>query len=200
MIVERRLPSLVPVALHTVATPEEHRRRWKVTKEIISNTRMRLQAAILGQQHKFFFERADESFKNDLRYVFNAIDQNRDEQISVQELVNYLEKAGKGITQTEMNLLFESMDSDHSGTIDFEEFVELMSRHRALMVRYSRFTDYFIPIDANQDDRISKEEMNIALASVGEPPLSKSELLFIRNRMGDKPLTWNEFIQVLLVT
>lgn len=200
LIVERKLPSLVPVALHTIATPEEHRRRWKVTKEIISNTRMRLEAAILGQKHKFFFERTDDAFKNDLRYVFNAIDRDGDRQVSTQELAQYLEKAGKSLTNTEINLLFESMDSDRSGTIDFEEFVELMSRHRELMIRYDRFVNYFVPIDANQDDRISKEEMNIALASVGEPPLSKSELLFLRNRMGDKPLTWNEFIQVLLVT
>lgn len=200
LLVEQKLPSLVPVALHTIATPEEHRRRWQVTKDIIANTRLRLQAALQGQKHHFFFDNANNSLKSDLRYIFNAIDQNQDEKVSVQELTRYLDQAGKTLTDAEMSLLFESFDSDHSGSVDFKEFAELMLRHRELMLRYDRFVTYFIPIDANHDDRISASEMNVALASVGEQPLTKSELLFLRHRMGNKPLTWNEFIQFLLVT
>lgn len=43
LILRRSLPSLVPVALHTVASPEEHRQRFLVAKRIISNFRRILQ-------------------------------------------------------------------------------------------------------------------------------------------------------------
>jgi hypothetical protein len=42
--------------------------------------------------------------------------------------------------------------------------------------------------------------MNIAMASVGEPPLRDTELAFLRNQIGEEPLTWNKFIEVLLTT
>lgn len=42
--------------------------------------------------------------------------------------------------------------------------------------------------------------MNTALSSVGEPPLTQEEVEFLRDRTGGQPLTWNRFIEVLLVT
>ena len=92
------------------------------------------------------------------------------------------------------------MDSDSSGTIDFEEFGELMLRHRRLMASYTDFVTYFLPIDANDDDAISLNEMNIAMASVGEPRLSSEESAYVTQQAEDQPLTWNHFIEMLLVT
>jgi urea transporter/Ca2+-binding EF-hand superfamily protein len=199
LIVQRSLPSLVPVALHTITTPEEHRQRFLVAKEIISNSRLRLQAAIQGEKHNFLFEKADAQTKGDLRYVFNVIDLDHSERISIQELRGYLEQVGKPIKDSELKLLFKSMDSDRNDLIDFEEFGELILRYRQLMSKYDQFITYFIPIDANQDDLISVSEMNVAMSSVGEPPLTSAELLFIRNLVGKKPLTWNQFLELLLV-
>ena len=95
---------------------------------------------------------------------------------------------------------FKYMDSDNSGTIDFEEFGELMLRHRRLMANYREFTTYFLPIDANGDDAISLEEMNVAMASVGEAKLSERESAYIDRQMQGHPLTWNRFVEMLLVT
>lgn len=188
------------MALHTITTPEEHRQRFLVAKEIISNARLRLQAAIQGEKHNFLFEKANSQTKGDLRYIFNAIDLDHSERISIQELRGYLEQVGKPIKDSELKLLFKSMDSDHNNFIDFEEFGELILRYRQLMSRYDQFVTYFIPIDANQDDLISASEMNIAMASVGEPPLTSAEILFIRNLLGrQQSLTWNQFLELLLV-
>ncbi len=199
MLVRRALPSLVPVALHTVASPEEHRERYKVAKKIIDNSRLRLQAAMAGEKHNFLFEDAPTSVKGDLRYIFNAIDQDHNERISVSELKVYLRQIGKPLKEEEFQLLFQSFDSDHNDRISFEEFGELLLRHRLLMSEYDRFVNYFIPIDQNQDDLISADEMNLAITSLGEPPLSKGEQLYLRRLVGGRALTWNEFIQTLLV-
>ncbi|MEG3436696.1 urea transporter [Pannus brasiliensis CCIBt3594] len=199
LLVQKSIPSLVPVALHTVASPEEHRERFLVAKKIIENSRLRLQAAVVGEKHNFLFEDAPDSVKGDLRYVFNAIDRDGNGRVSVAELTGYLQRIGKPLPESEFQRLFQGMDSDGSGKIDFEEFGELLLRHRLLMSQYDRFANYFIPIDENHDDLISADEMNVAMASVGEPPLSKAERLFLRQRVGGTALTWNQFIETLLV-
>jgi Ca2+-binding EF-hand superfamily protein len=92
------------------------------------------------------------------------------------------------------------MDRYRSGAIDFEEFGELMLRHQRLMSRYTEFVTYFLPIDADGDDTISMKEMNTVLASLREPPLSEDEITFLQKQTGGQALTWNRFIEVLLLT
>lgn len=199
IILRRSLPSLVPVALHTVASPEEHRQRFLVAKRVISNFRRQLTAAIQRQPRQLLFKQASPDIKGNLRYIFDAIDIDRNGQLSVEELTSHLNQAGKGLSNSEIMLLFRSMDSDCSNTIDFEEFGELMLRHRQLMAEYNEFITYFLPIDADEDNTISVHEMNIAMASVGELPLTKDEITFLRDRTGGQLLTWNQFIEMLLL-
>ncbi len=98
------------------------------------------------------------------------------------------------------NYLFKSMDRDGSGTIDFEEFGELMLRHQSLMARYEEFTTYFLPIDANKDNEIDIKEMNRAMNSANEPPLTREEINFLQQRTNNLSFTWNKFIELLLLT
>lgn len=60
----------------------------------------------------------------------------------VDKIANYLELSEPA--------LYKSIASHRFGTIDFEEFGELMLDRR-LMSRYTEFVTYFLPIDA--DDR-----------------------------------------------
>ena len=200
LVLQRSLPSLVPIALYTVTSPEEHRQRFVVARDIITNFRRQLEAAMTGKRRNFLFDKASDSIQRDLRYAFNAIDTSRNGTLSTQELAVHLRQAGKVSSEGELAYLFTCMDVDGSGEIDFEEFGELMLRHRRLMSRYAEFVTYFLPIDADQDDSISIKEMNIAMASVSEPPLTADEIAFLEARAGRQPLTWNRFIEVLLVT
>jgi solute carrier family 14 (urea transporter) len=200
LILQRSLPSLVPVLLHTVASPEEHRQRFIVAKEIVSSFRQQLRAALRGQQRKILFEQASDAIKGDLRYIFDAMDHDHSGFLSIEELAAHLYQAGQVVSEGELTYLFKSMDKDGSGEIDFEEFGELMLRHRHLMLRYTEFVTYFLPIDNDQDDVISMKEMNTALASLREPPLSEEEITFLQKQTGGQPLTWNRFIEVLLLT
>ncbi|MEG4276747.1 urea transporter [Microcoleus sp. MON1_C1] len=200
LILQRSLPSLVPVVLHTVASPEEHRQRFRAAKETIASFRQQLRAALQGQQRNILFEQATPAIKGDLRYIFDAIDRDRSGFLSTQELATHLHQAGKVLSEGELTYLFKCMDKDGSGAIDFEEFGELMLRHQRLMSRYTEFVTYFLPIDVDADDAISMKEMNTALASLREPPLSKDEITFLQEQTGGQPLTWNRFIEVLLLT
>ena len=92
------------------------------------------------------------------------------------------------------------MDLDGNGRIDFAEFGELMLRHKRLISKQDAFMTYFLPIDANKDDRISIEEMNSAMNSVGEAKLTREEINFLQQRTNSQSFTWNQFIELLLLT
>ncbi|HEY9614519.1 urea transporter, partial [Allocoleopsis sp.] len=200
LVLQRSLPSLVPVALHAVTSPEEHWQRYLTAKTLISNFRRQLKRAMLGKSCNFLFEEAAASIKGDLRYVFDAIDTDRNGSLSTQELAVHLRQAGQVWSEDELAYLFKCMDVDGSGEIDFQEFGELMLRHRRLMAKYADFVTYFLPIDANEDNLISVDEMNVALSSVGEVPLSSDEVAFLYQQTDGQPLIWNRFIEMLLVT
>ena len=200
VLLQRSLPSLVPVALHAVTSPEEHRQRYLIAKDIISNFRRQLEIAINGKRRNFMFDKADTGTKGDLRYVFEAIDRDRNGELSTSELAGYLTEANQSITDSELNYLFNCMDRDRNGSIDFEEFGELMLRHRRLMARHDAFMTYFLPIDANKDDLISIDEMNNAMNSVGEAKLTREEINFLQQRSNSPSFTWDQFTELLLLT
>jgi len=200
LVLQRSLPSLVPVVLHAVASPEEHWQRYLAAKHILSNFRRQLEGAMGGSRRNVLLEKASVSIKGDLRYVFDAIDTNHNGEVSAPELAMHLHQSGLGQLEGELEYLFDCMDIDHSGTIDFEEFGELMLRHRFLMSKYTEFVTYFLPIDANKDNAISIDEMKAVMSSVGESSLSADEVAFLQLRTSGQPMTWNQFIEVLLVT
>ena len=146
------------------------------------------------------FDKASEAVRGDLRYVFDAIDSDRSGRLSTAELSSYLTKGNQNMDESELNYLFNCMDRDRNGKIDFEEFGELMLRHRRLMAKYDAFMTYFLPIDTDQKDLISILEMNVALASVNEPPLNREEVNYLQQRTGSHSFTWNQFIELLLLT
>ena len=200
IVLRRSLPSLVPVALHAMASPEEHRQRYQATKKIITHFRLQLAGAIAGQRHYTLLKQASTAIKGDLRYIFNSIDTDQSGTLSTDELAAHLHQAKQVSSKAELDYLFSCMDVDGNGTIDVEEFGELMLRHRQLMANYDKFATYFLPIDADGDDAINLEEMNVAMTSVGERPLSPIESGYLKRKVGDKPMTWNRFIEMLLVT
>ena len=199
LIIRRNLSSLVPVAPYSIASPEEHLGRYRTAKEVISAFRHQLQEAMLGRHHKVLFNQASQETKGDLRYIFDAIDLDRSGSLSLTELSYNFQQAGHPISDEEINFVFSSMDADNSGEIDFEEFGELLLRHRRLISRLDELYTYFIPIDQDENGVLDTQEMNLVLASVDEPALSEDEVTFLQQRLGGKDLTWERFLELLLV-
>ena len=199
LVLQRSLSSLVPVAPYSIASPEEHRFRYLTAKEVISAFRHQLQEAMRGQHHKVLFSQASQKIRGDLRYIFDAIDGDRNGRLSLAEVSQHFQQTEHPLKQDELDLVFSSMDADNSGEIDFEEFGELLLRHRRLISRLPEFCTYFVPIDANGDGVLEPHEMNVVLASVDELPFTKDEISFLQQRIGGKDFTWERFLELLLV-
>ena len=200
LVLQRSLPSLVPVALHSVISPEEHRQRFEVARSVIAHFRLQLAGAIAGQRHCTLFDNASTSIKGDLRYLFNSIDTDQRGTLSTDELASHLYRAHQVSAKADLDYLFSCIDVDGTGTIDVKEFGEIMLRHRRRMANSDAFVTYFLPMDTNGEDAISLDEMNGVMTSVGERPLSGIELGYLKRQMGEKPMTWNRFIEMVLVT
>lgn len=65
---------------------------------------------------KFFFLR-----------TFKIFDDNRDKKLQFEEFKKGMHDYGLGYSKEEVKDLFNCFDRDHSGTIDFEEFLERLT-------------------------------------------------------------------------
>ena len=64
------------------------------------------------------------SERDDLAKVFKAFDKNNDGKLSIEEVKDgYREHYGRDMTGTELQAMFNAVDTDHSGFIDYSEFV-----------------------------------------------------------------------------
>jgi urea transporter len=197
-------PALVPIAFGAIATPEQHRQRYLVVKENIMTFRRHLQAAIRGIPRHFLFETASAATKGDLMYLFNAIDRDFDRTLSVAELTAHLRQIKHNVNDQvpgeELAYLFRALKIDCKGTLEFVEFGEVMLRQQHFFTHYKELMTYFSPISTHADHVMSIDKINVVMYSVGEPPLSAQEIRFLRSQVKGTPITWNRFVEMVLLT
>jgi calcium-binding protein CML len=63
----------------------------------------------------------------EMRWVFDKFDANKDGKISREEYKLAQRALNKGIPETELVKLFQTIDSDGDGFIDFKEFMEMFN-------------------------------------------------------------------------
>merc|ERR1712075_43141 len=76
---------------------------------------------------KMAMEFTDEERK-EARKNFNLFDKKRTGAIPIADMGTVLRSLGQNPTEAELAALMEEVDKDKSGTVEFEEFVDLMAR------------------------------------------------------------------------
>jgi len=166
MVIRWSLHSLLPVALHAIYTPEEHRRRYEVSRSLLGDFRRRLRAVAAGRHH--FVSSPMDSGSGDaqdreaaieLRRLYRQLDRNGNGRLSVAELATGLMQRRSGGQADLMNRslfqrlrqVLKAMDVDGDGAVDEDEFTALMLRLRRLSEGEERLMHYLMPVDANGD-------------------------------------------------
>ncbi|CAK7329866.1 unnamed protein product [Dovyalis caffra] len=103
---------------------------------------------------------------NEMRQVFDKFDSNKDGKISQQEYKATLRALGQSNKLGEVSKIFQVVDLDGDGFIDFREFVEAQKKGGG--IRTTDIQSAFLGFDSNGDGKISAEEVMDVLRRLGE--------------------------------
>ncbi|KAF5448146.1 hypothetical protein F2P56_028704 [Juglans regia] len=104
--------------------------------------------------------------QDEMKQVFDKFDSNKDGKISQQEYKAILKALGKGNTIGEVSKIFQEVDLNGDGFIDFKEFMELHKKDGG--IKTTDIENAFLTFDLNGDGKISAEEVKEVLGKLGE--------------------------------
>ncbi|XP_059096142.1 troponin C-like [Tigriopus californicus] len=76
---------------------------------------------------KFLVEEDEEDMKNELKEAFRIYDKEGNGYIPTSALKEILHELDAKLTDPELNGIIDEIDEDGSGTVDFDEFMEMMT-------------------------------------------------------------------------
>ena len=82
--------------------------------------------------------------EEELRDVFKVFDKDGDEVITTLEIKQVLTDLGKSVSDEQILNMISSVDLDRNGSIDFEEFREMMSHRGSAMDFESKLVNAFM--------------------------------------------------------
>jgi hypothetical protein len=204
LLVRQALPALIPVSVHAILIPEEHRARFVLARSLLVDFRRNLRLAHTGRRRALMAGRVPALMRQKMAVLFQRLDRDGNGAISAAELVEGLRldprtTADPGALAAQMSQVLQAMDLDGDGLVDAEEFGELMLRLQRLRLGEGRLLSYLMPVDTNGNDRLDPAELRRLLASVGEPPLTAEEQTAVFGRSAHG-LSWRQFVDRLLLT
>ncbi|XP_028088104.1 uncharacterized protein LOC114288721 isoform X1 [Camellia sinensis] len=137
---------------------------------------------------------------DELKWVFDKFDSNKDGKISPDEYKAILRVLGKENMIKEVPKIFEVVDLDGDGFIDFSEFVELHKREGG--VKTTEIQCAFRTFDLDGDGKISAEEVFELLKRLGEKCSLQDCRRMVRavDANGDGVIDMDEFITMMTRT
>lgn len=195
-LIRHGLPALIPVSLHSVLTPEEHRQRFLVACQLLGafRTRLRLQRqGCLPAPSPL-----PEALAASSAALFRQLDSDGDARLSLGELRQALQASGMPDALPQLQMVLQGMDLDGDGQLDLLEFGQLLLRLQRLQAGEQRLLLYLLPADANGDDCLDGPELQRLLRSIGQPPLTASEEVQVFGA-GRAPLSWRQLVDRLLL-
>ena len=138
------------------------------------------------------------SEKEKLGKIFKSLDTNGDGKLSKDEIMNgYEEHFGKLLNEDEVDKLFDDVDTDQSGFIDYSEFiVATMSQKKNLSEE--KLTAAFKLFDTDGNGTISPTELKQVLSSSGKiTDEAIEEILKQADKNNDGEIEFDEFCKLM---
>ena len=138
--------------------------------------------------------------RDGLAKVFKAFDKNGDGKLSMQEVKEgYLEHYGKVMSDEEVEEMFNKVDTDKSGFIDYSEFV-VAAMNENQLTSNEKLQAAFKMFDKDGSGSISADEIREVLSFGGTNPLSKEAIDAIIKQVdenGDGDISYEEFVDMM---
>mmetsp|Transcript_38265 Transcript_38265/g.113411 ORF Transcript_38265/g.113411 Transcript_38265/m.113411 type:complete len:152 (-) Transcript_38265:322-777(-) len=124
-------------------------------------------------------EALSESELEELREVFDMMDKDKGGSLNVEEVKQLLDMLGMKMRMDEVEAMVAEIDHDHSGEVEFDEFVKVMTSTHQLphsKEDVMRAFKLMLPKDA-PEGFIKKEDLEKALLHYAVPKVAEDEIL-----------------------
>ncbi|CAM0949057.1 unnamed protein product [Alopecurus aequalis] len=142
----------------------------------------------------------------EFREAFAFFDKDGDGRISAEELSTVVRSLGQSPTPEQLRDMVRDVDADGNGTIEFAEFLALMSRQREATnadgSAAEELREAFRVFDRDHDGLISKAELRHVMISLGEK-LSDEEvegMIAEADLDGDGQVNFDEFVRMMTLS
>jgi len=135
----------------------------------------------------------------ELQEAFRLFDKNGDGKISSKELKDVMTQLGQKPTDKEVADMIKSVDQDHNGTIEFDEFVQLMADKLSGTIDDAEMLAAFKQFDKNGDGKITKQELKEAMHNLGQKLSDQEieEMIKGADKNNDGSVDYKEFVAMM---
>ena len=130
-----------------------------------------------------------------LHKAFAEFDFDGDGFISKEELSTVMQNIGQLMSPEELNQVYELVDKDGNGLLDFKEFIDLMDANCLCQSSDREVEELFKLFDIDSDGYITEKEIAAMLKKLGEKVRKKDirKMIQCGDRNMDRQLSFNEF-------
>ena len=135
----------------------------------------------------------------EIKEAFNVFDKDCDGFITTDELATVMRTLGHNPTKEELDELIKQYDKDESGTIDLNEFMDLMNNKLKEQQEGQELLETFQIFDKDADGTISADDLKYVIKAVGEEleDYLIEELIEQGDRDHDGKINYHEFVRIM---
>lgn len=133
----------------------------------------------------------------EFKEAFQIFDKDGDGYISTKELRNAMIALGNNPTDDEVNEKIRKVDKDKSGTVDFKEFLTLMTETMKETNTENQLIEAFKVFDRHNNGKISVHEFRYVMMSSGEIEEEDIKEIITEADNGNGYIDYMDFVKVL---
>ncbi|KAF5206380.1 Calmodulin-related protein [Thalictrum thalictroides] len=132
--------------------------------------------------------------------AFNLFDKDGDGCITIDELATVIRSLDQNPTEEELLDMINEVDVDGNGTIEFEEFLNLMAKKMKETDADEELKEAFKVFDKDQNGYISATELRHVMINLGEKLTDEEVEQMIREADldGDGQVNYEEFVRMMM--